>query len=255
MFYAGPVQRRSETSDVHLRDAVFGTTHWSVVLAAGRKISPQSRGALEALCRAYWYSLYAFVRRRGFAPEDARDLTQEFFYRLLASDWITRADQAKGRFRTFLLCGMQNFLANEWQKSNRIKRGAGLELVPLDALEAEGRYKVEPADLARADKLFERRWALTLLDRVLARLQAEQEELGTIERFEALQGALLGEPSGEGYAALAPRFGVTESTVKSWVHRLRQRYRELLREEVAQTVSGPDEVQDELRHLFRVLAS
>ncbi|MBI2948135.1 MAG: sigma-70 family RNA polymerase sigma factor [Verrucomicrobia bacterium] len=246
---------QSESSPPHACEGIFATTHWSVVLEAGREDLPEARGALETLCRAYWYPLYAFVRRRGYDPEAARDFTQEFFYRLLTSDWIARADRTKGRFRTFLLCGMQNLLANEWQKANRLKRGAGREIVPLDGLEAEGRYKVEPTDLASADKLFERRWALTLLDRVLARLQSEQEELMAAERFESLRGVLLGEPSDEGYATLAHRFGVTESTVKSWVHRLRRRYRELLHEEVARTVSSPEEVQDELRHLFRVLAA
>jgi RNA polymerase sigma-70 factor (ECF subfamily) len=150
---------------------------------------------------------------------------------------------------------MQNFLANEWQKAGRIKRGGGRSFVPLDGLEAEERYRIEPADVASADKLFERRWALTLLDAVIQRLEAEQSggpDAG--ERFAALRQVLVGEPSEEGYAALARRFGVTENTVKSWVHRLRVRYRELLREAVAQTVAGPEEVQDELRFLVRVLA-
>lgn len=258
VFYIGRVQRQpdpSESSHLHAGDAIFATTRWSVVLAAGRESSARSCGALETLCRAYWYPLYAFLRRRGFGSEDARDLTQEFFRRLLASDWIARADQSKGRFRTFLLCGLQNFLANEWQKANRLKRGAGREFIALDALDAEARYRVEPADLASADKLFERRWALTILERVLAALQAEQVEAGVADRFTALRGALLGEPNDEGYATLAQRFEVSESTVKSWVHRLRRRYRELLREEVAQTVGSLGEVEDELRYLMRVLAS
>ncbi|MBI4323717.1 MAG: sigma-70 family RNA polymerase sigma factor [Chloroflexi bacterium] len=233
----------------------FATTPWSVVLAAGRESSPQATAALESLCRTYWYPLYAYVRRRGFGPEDAQDFVQEFFRRLLASDWLARADQSKGRFRTFLLCGLQNFLANERQKAKRLQRGAGCDLIALDALEAVERYLVEPADVASADKLFERRWALTLLDHVLGQLQAEQMTAGAGERFKALRGVLLGEPTQEGYAALARRFGVTESTAKSWVHRLRRRYRELLREEVAQTVGSAGEVEDELRHLFRVLAS
>jgi RNA polymerase sigma-70 factor (ECF subfamily) len=232
----------------------FATTHWSVVLAAGGDSSPSARAALEQLCRTYWYPLYAYARRRGQGPEDAQDLTQEFFRRLLLSDWIARADQNKGRFRTFLLCGLENFLANEWQKAQRIKRGGGREFIALDALNAEERYRLEPPDAASADKLFERRWALTLLERVLARLQAELSASGDAERFEALRSALLGEPSPEGYAGLAKQFGVSESAVKSWVRRLRQRYRELLREEVAHTVNSQEDVEDELRHLFRVLA-
>jgi RNA polymerase sigma-70 factor (ECF subfamily) len=233
---------------------VFATTHWSVVLAAGRSDSPDSQAALETLCRAYWYPLYAYVRRRGCTPEDAQDLTQEFFHRLLASDWIARAERTKGRFRSFMLAGLQNFLSNEWQKGQRLKRGGGRDVIHLDAMAAEERYQFEPTDDASADKLFERRWALTVLNHVLERLQAEQTAAGTAPRFEIMRGVLLDEPHQDGYAALAQRFGVTESTVKSWVYRLRQRYRELLYEEVAQTVGSREEVADELRHLFRVVS-
>lgn len=245
---------RGNSSEFAPLRARFTTTHWSVVVAAGDATQPGALDALEQLCRAYWYPLYVYVRRRGHSPEDAQDLTQDFFQRLLASDWIARADQAKGRFRTFLLCGLKNFLSNEWQKRTRLKRGAGKGLVALDGLEAEERYQVEPAELASADKLFERRWALTLLEAVLRRLEAEQSGPNAVEQFFALREVLVGEPSAEGYAALARRFRVAENTVKSWVHRLRGRYRELLREEVAQTVNGPEEVQDELRFLARVLA-
>jgi RNA polymerase sigma-70 factor (ECF subfamily) len=226
-----------------------------VVLAAGDATLPGAFEALEQLCRAYWYPLYAYLRRRGYSAENAQDLTQEFFQRLLTSDWIARADQTKGRFRTFLLCGLQNFLGNEWQKAGRLKRGGGRTFVALDGLEAEERYRVEPVDVASADKLFERRWALTLLETVLQRLESEQPGPEARDRFAALRQVLVGEPSDEGYAALARRFAVRENTVKSWVHRLRARYRELLRETVAQTVGGPEEVQDELRFLARVLSS
>jgi RNA polymerase sigma factor (sigma-70 family) len=246
---------RGSSSEFAPGRAQFTTTNWSEVVAAGDATLPGAAEALERLCRAYWYPLYAYVRRCGHSAEDARDLTQEFFHRLLASDWIARADQGKGRFRTFLLCGLKNFLANEWQKSTRLKRGAGKVFVALDGLDAEERYRVEPAELASADKLFERRWALTLLDTVLQRIESEQTEAGAIERFTALRDVLVGEPSDEGYAALAQRLGVAEGTVKSWVHRLRRRYKELLRETVAQTVNGPEEVQDELRFLARVLAN
>jgi RNA polymerase sigma-70 factor (ECF subfamily) len=225
-----------------------------MVVTAGDGTLPGAAEALEELCRAYWYPLYAYVRRCGNSPEDAQDITQEFFQRLLASDWIARADKAKGRFRTFLLCGMKNFLGNEWQKRGRLKRGADKSFVALDELEAEERYKVEPVDLASADKLFERRWALTLLEAVLQRLKAEQAEQNAAEQFSALQGVLVGEPSEEGYAALARRFGVSENTVKSRVHRLRGRYRELLRQAIAQTVDGPGEVESEMRFLARILA-
>jgi RNA polymerase sigma factor (sigma-70 family) len=243
-----------EPSDVAWGGAQFTTTHWSVVVTAGDNLHPEAFAALEKLCQTYWYPLYAYVRRRGHSPEDAQDLTQAFFQRLLASDWIARADQAKGRFRTFLLSGMQNFLANEWQKSQRQKRGAGKTLISLDGLQPEARYRVEPSTLESADKLFERRWALTLLETVLQRLEAEQTGAGALEQFSALREALVGEPTLESYAALARRFEVSENTVKSWVHRLRARYRELLRQTVAETVNGPEEVQDELRFLARILS-
>jgi RNA polymerase sigma factor (sigma-70 family) len=235
--------------------ARFTTTQWSLVFAAGATPSPASERALEKLCRAYWYPLYAYLRRCGHSADDAQDLVQEFFQRLLTSSWIARADRNKGRFRTFLLCGLQNFLANERQKANRLKRGGRHSFISLDAATAEERYALEPADLASPDKLFDRRWAMMILERVLARLQAEQAELGAAERFEALRSTLLGEPRAETYDKLAGRFAVAESTVKSWVHRLRQRYRELLREEVARTVAGPAEVQEELRHVLRALVA
>jgi RNA polymerase sigma-70 factor (ECF subfamily) len=246
---------REDSSEFATGPAQFTTTNWSAVVAAGDAALPGAAEALEQLCRAYWYPLYAYVRRCGHSAEDARDLTQEFFHRLLASDWIARADQAKGRFRTFLLCGMKYFLANEWQKQGRLKRGGGKIFVALDGLDAEERYRVEPAELASADRLYERGWALTLLDTVFRRLEEEQTGEGALERFGALRNVLVGEPSEEGYVALAQRLGVAEGTVKSWVHRLRQRYKQLLREAVAQTVNGPEEVQDELRFLARALAS
>lgn len=251
----------------------FVTTHWSVVRAAGGATSATSAAALEALCGAYWYPLYAYVRRLGYAADDAQDLTQEFFYRLLRSDWIARADSSRGRFRTFLVVGLHNFLANEWQKSRRLKRGQGRAPVPLDALQAEERYRIEPPELASPDKLYERRWALTLLQRALDRLEAEQAadsdcgsppgdacaseastRISAKERFSTLRPALLGEPAEDSYAGLARRFGVSNSTVKSWVRRLRHRFREVLREEVACTVSSAEDASEELRHLFRVLA-
>lgn len=234
--------------------ATFATTHWSVVAAAARSGSPESRAALESLCRSYWYPLYAYTRRRGYGPEDAQDLTQEFFHQFLASDWIGRAEPTRGRFRSFLLRGLQNLLANEWQKRQRLKRGAGNDMISLDAFTAEERYHLEPADDSTADKLFERRWAMTLLQRVIERLQAEQASAGNAERFVALREVLLGEPDNEGYSGLARRLGWTESALKTSVHRLRQRYRELLREEVARTVGDPNEVRDELCHLLRVVA-
>jgi RNA polymerase sigma-70 factor (ECF subfamily) len=226
-----------------------------MVVIAGGTPSPACERALETLCQAYWYPLYAYLRRSGHRPEDAQDLVQEFFQRLLTSDWISRADPNKGRFRTFLLCGLQNFLGNEWQKANRLKRGGGRAFISLDATGAEQRYGLEPADLASPDKLFDRRWAMLLLENVLARLEAEVTQASGAERFKALRSTLLGEPAEAAYLDLAKRFEVAESTVKSWVHRLRLRYRELLREEVGRTVAAPGEVQEELRHVLRALVA
>jgi RNA polymerase sigma-70 factor (ECF subfamily) len=235
--------------------AVFATTHWSIVLAAGSAPSRESEAALENLCRSYWYPLYAYLRRRGSGPQDAQDLVQEFFYHLLRSDWLSRADRNKGRFRTFLLCGLQNFSANEWQKANRLKRGSGHSFISLDQQGSEARYSLEPTDVASPDFLFDRRWAMTVLQVVLGKLEAEQAASGSGERFKELQPVLVGEPNNEGYAAMAERFGVSESTVKSWARRLRLRYRELLRAEVAQTVADSSEVDTELRYLLRVLST
>jgi RNA polymerase sigma factor (sigma-70 family) len=233
---------------------VFVTTHWSVVLKAGQSDTTRARAALENLCESYWYPLYAYVRRRGYSPEDAQDLTQEFFARLLERNWVGRADRQKGRFRSFLLSAMNHFLADEWDKARAQKRGGGVMPVPLQFDAAETRYGHEPADSTTPEQNFERRWALTLLDKVLRRLRAEYEQEGRAELFTALHPCLVGERAGQRYADLAIRLGVTEGVVKSAVHRLRLRYRQLLREEIAQTVAEPGEVDEELKHLFAVLA-
>jgi RNA polymerase sigma factor (sigma-70 family) len=233
---------------------VFVTTRWSVVLTAGHSDSPPARDALEKLCQTYWYPLYAYVRRNGRSPEDAQDLTQEFFARLLEGHWVERADREKGRFRSFLLTVMNRFLADEWDKARAQKRGGGTVPVPLQLDTAETRYGLDPADKTTPDEIYERRWALALLDEVLRRLSAEYKEQGRAELFAALNPCLIGERSSHPYAELAAKLGTTEGTVKSAVHRLRQRYREMLREEIAHTVAGPGEVDEELRHLFAVLA-
>jgi RNA polymerase sigma factor (sigma-70 family) len=232
---------------------VFASTHWSLVLSAGDKSSPQSTAALGKLCGSYWYPLYAYVRRRGRSPEDAQDLTQEFFARLLEHRWIDRADRQRGRFRSFLLSAMNHFLADEWDKARAQKRGGGLTPVPLQFDVAETRYSHEPADNVTPEQNYERRWALTLLDTVLRRLRSEYEQEGRAELFAALHPCLVGDRSSQPYAELAVKLGVSEGTVKSAVHRLRQRYRQLLHDEIAQTVAEPGEVDEELRHLFTVL--
>ena len=235
------------------RSPVFATTHWSVVLTAGGSDTVRARHALAKLCQTYWYPLYAYVRRRNFSPPDAEDLTQEFFARFLEHHWVANADREKGRFRTFLLSAMNHFLANEWDKARAQKRGGGVPLLPLEFDTAETRYVREPADNVTPEQHFERRWAMTLLEIVVNRLQAEYELDGKAELFAALNPCLVGDRTSQPYEALARKLGVTEGAVKSAVHRLRQRYRQLLRDEIAHTVAGPAEVEEELRHLIAVL--
>jgi len=224
------------------------------VLTAGRSDTTRAASALEKLCQTYWYPLYAYVRRRGHSLEDAQDLTQAFFARLLERNWVGQADQQKGRFRSFLLSAMNHFLADEWDKARAQKRGGGLAPIPLQFDVAETRYSHEPADNVTPEHSYERRWALTLLDEVLRRLRSEYEQDGRGELFAALHPCLVGDRSSQPYAELAVKLGISEGTVKSAVHRLRQRYRQLLRDEIAQTVVEPGEVDEELKHLFAVLA-
>jgi RNA polymerase sigma factor (sigma-70 family) len=232
----------------------FCTTHWSVVLAAGRSDSTRAHEALEKLCRAYWYPLYVFVRRLGHNAHDAEDLVQAFFAQCLEKNYLGAADQAKGRFRSFLLIALKRFLANEWDKTRAQKRGGGAPPISLDALTAEQRYALEPAEQLTADRLFERRWALTLLDNVLSRLREEQIALGRGAIFESLKDSLTtGKPSAP-YAELAGRLDLSEGALKVAVHRLRQRYRELLEAEIANTVASPEEVAEERRYLLSVLS-
>jgi RNA polymerase sigma factor (sigma-70 family) len=235
------------------RSPVFATTHWSVVLTAGGSDTTVSRDALAKLCQTYWYPLYAYVRRRNFSPSDAEDLTQEFFARFLEHDWVANADREKGRFRTFLLSAMNHFLANEWDKARAQKRGGGAPLLPLEFDTAETRYSHEPAENVTPEQHFERRWALTLLETVTSRLGTEYERDGKQDLFSALHPCLVGDRTAQPYEELARKLGLTEGAVKSAVHRLRQRYRQLLRDEIAHTVAGPGEVEEELRHLIAAL--
>ena len=232
----------------------FATTHWSVVLAARETDSPEADAALAELCRTYWYPLYAFVRRKGHNPHDAEDLTQAFFARLLKKNYVAQADRERGRFRTYLLAALIHFLADEWDKARRLKRSGSREIISFDAPSAEERYRLEPADQLDAAKLYERRWVTTLFDKVLARLEEEFRNSGKRELFEGLKSSLLAEESGSSYAQLGERLGLKEDAVKQAVHRMRRRYRELFREEIARTVAGPGEVEGELKHLFAVLS-
>jgi RNA polymerase sigma-70 factor (ECF subfamily) len=232
----------------------FVTTHWSVVLAAGHASSPHAQEALEQLCRTYWYPLYAFVRRRGHEAHEAQDLTQEFFARLLENDFLRAVDRSKGKFRSFMLAALEHFLAKQWRRSRAQKRGGGAALISLDDESAEQHYRqVSTSDLS-PDKVFEQQWAVTLLDQVVARLREEFVAEGKGPLFEELKLFLTGEKRSAGYAELAARLGTTEAALKMTVSRMRQRYGALLREEIAQTVSSPLEVDEELRALFAALS-
>lgn len=233
---------------------VFATTHWSVVLKAGRSDTVNAQAALEHLCRDYWYPLYAYVRRRGHSPQDAQDLTQAFFARLLERHWIGDADPGRGRFRTFLLTALSRFLSDEWDRMRAQKRGGGIWHVPLQIGMAETRYGHEPVDDSTPEQCYERRWALTLLDNVLRRLRDEYESEGRGPLFDGLSASLLGRGESVAYAELGGRLGMNEGAVKVAAHRLRKRYRQLLHREIAQTVAGSGEVEEELRHLLTVLS-
>ena len=231
---------------------MFTTTHWSVVLAAGEQKSPAAREALEELCRTYWYPLYVFVRRHGYGPPDAQDLTQEFFARRISKQVLARVQRERGRFRSFLLVSLKHFLADARDQAQAQKRGGGQVIVSLESVQAEGRYQREPRDELSPDRLFERRWAYTLLETVIARLGAEFSAAGKQLIFERLKPFLIGQ-GGESYAQAARELGFTEAAAKMTVTRMRRRYRELLCAEVAKTVAEPGEVESELNHLMSVL--
>ena len=240
------------------RDARFVTTHWSLVVSAARPDSTSAQAALEELCRTYWYPLYAFVRRTGRATHDAQDLVQGFFAACLSGRYLDAADPGKGRFRSFLLLMLKRYLANEWDKERAVKRGGGQTPVALDGLTAEERYALEPSNTLSADRLYERRWALTLLEHVLDRLADEQAAAGKSTTFARLRAHLTAADTTTPYAALAAELGLGEGAVKVAVHRLRRRYRELLEEEIARTVAdpaNPGEIADERRHLLSVLST
>ena len=238
---------------VNTGQRVFLTTRWTEVLQAAQA-SPDGAAALENLCRKYWYPLYAYVRREGFSPHDGQDLTQSFFARFLEKNYLAQVDPARGKFRSFLLASLKHFLANEWDRMRAQKRGGGAQIISLDEQTAEARYVLEPRDESSAEKIYERRWALTVLEEVLARLERECTAAGKAEQFRHLKEHMMAESSAP-IADLAQRLNMTPSAVKVAVHRLRKCYRALLREEIAQTVSSPSEIDAELRHLFSVIAS
>ena len=230
----------------------FVTTRWSVVLAA-QGPSPAAEEALEKLCRNYWWPLYGFVRRQGYGTEEAQDLTQSFFAMLLERRDLDAVRREKGRLRSYLLASLKNFLGKAHRRAMTIKRGKGRPLVPLEELLARERADLELADTLGADRIYERRWALTLLEQVLARLEEEYRVAGRVALFEQLKQLLIEEPGRPSQAHVAQELSMTENAVKQAFYRLRQRYRLLLREEVAQTVANPGDVEDELRHFIAVL--
>jgi DNA-directed RNA polymerase specialized sigma24 family protein len=243
-----------EARSTGMRASLFATTHWSVVLAAGQQESPQAAESIEKLCRAYWYPLYAFVRRQGRNPHDAEDLIQGFFARLLEKNYLADVDQAKGRFRSFLLAALKHYLANEWDKAKAVSRGGRVEFLSLEAEASESRYWEEPASGLTPERLYEQRWACVLLERVMVRLQHEFDASGKGPLFEVLKGFLLGEERAPSYADLAAQQGLSHGALKMRVQRLRLRYQRLLREEIAQTVASREEVEDEIRYLFNVVS-
>ncbi|MHC4813991.1 MAG: RNA polymerase sigma factor [Planctomycetota bacterium] len=231
----------------------FATTHWSLVMAARPDQASQTRArkALEELCRGYWYPVYAFVRYRGYSPHDAQDVTQSFFAQIIETGGLATADPERGRFRSYLLGAVKHFLANEWHRARTQRRGGGVTFLELDALDPEARYALAPAEATDPDAGFDLEWARESIARAMEKLQAESEARGKGELFDALKGSLTGDepPRGE----TAARLGMTAGAVRAAVHRLRQRYRELLRAEIAETVTDPADVDLEMRHLVAAL--
>jgi len=248
-----PVENSADTDGGSSR-RWFAATHWSVVLAAKNGESPDAIQAMEKLCRAYWPPLYAFIRRDGHDATEAQDLTQDFFARLLARDYLQHLHHQQGKFRSFLLAYLKNFLSEQRRKVGTQKRGGRCVLVSLDEPTGEDGYLLEPVDELTPDQVFERRWAQAVLQKALDRLREEFLVRGLGELFELLQDYQPREPGGRSYAQLGDELAMTEAAVKSAVQRMRQRHRELLREEIAHTVTRPEEIEEELRY-FRSLLS
>jgi DNA-directed RNA polymerase specialized sigma24 family protein len=237
-----------------MRGGVFATTHWSVVVAAGEAESEPARRALETLCRGYWYPIYVYVRRKGYAPEDAQDLTQEFFAQLIAKDHLRLADRDKGKFRTFLLAMLDYFVAREWSRAHRQKRGGQFRFVSLDQQIPEDRYRLEPADSDTPEKKFVREWALAVLKQTMEALERECEAAGKGTLFGEVKNLVSGERDSGAYAGISRHLEMSEGAVRVAVHRLRERYGELLRSEIAQTVETAEEVDEEMRYLLQALS-
>jgi RNA polymerase sigma factor (sigma-70 family) len=238
------------------KNASFNTTHWTMVLACAEEdSSAKTQEALAALFQIYWYPLYAYVRRRGYGEQDAEDLVQGFCLHLQEKHALARADRERGKFRTFLLSSLQNFLSNERERAQAQKRGGGQELIRLDAEEADARYRLEPAHATTPELLFEKRWAHALLEQTVSDLRADFVARGKERLFEGLSSFLTSDPHETSYQSAAAQLGLPLSAIKTTIHRLRRDYRAKLREEIGRTVSSPDEVEDELLHLRKVLSS
>ena len=238
--------------NAHHGPGAFTTTHWSIVLEA-QGDSPAAHEALEKLCRIYWRPIYSFLRRKGVSPEEAEDITQGFFAQLLERGSLDAVRKEKGRLRSFLLGGLKYFLADEQRRALAVKRGKGQRLISFEELRADERIEMEPADTMTAEMIYERRWALTLLERVLSRLKDEYRAAGNAGLFDSLKQLLPDEPGAPSQAEIAARLGLTENAVRQAFYRFRQRYQSILQEEIAHTVATPGDVEDELRHLIAVL--
>ena len=238
--------------DVQHGPAAFTTTHWSVVLEAQGE-SPAAQEALEKLCRTYWRPIYGFVRRQGARSEDAEDLTQGFFALLLERKDLNTVRKEKGRLRSYLLTSVKNFLADESRHAMAVKRGKGQRLIPLEEIREGERINVERSDRWTADQIYERRWAFTVLERVMVRLRDEYRSAGNLRFFDQMKKMLMDEPERPSQAQVASEFGMTENAVKQAFYRFRQRYQTLLRQEIADTVAMPGDIEDELRHLITVV--
>lgn len=243
----------SQISPDHSSPGEFPSTRWSRIAAAGDPGGSQNREALAELCTAYWYPLYAYIRRRGHSPEEAQDLTQDFFARLLEKGLFAQADPRRGRFRAFLRTVCVNYLANQYDRSNAKKRGGGRAVLRIDGGDAEGRYANEPAHELTPEKLFDRSWALALLERVIERLGNEYERSGREAIFRELRATVTEDPEAASYADVAGRLQMTEGALRVAAHRLRKRFGSLLREEIAATVEDPAEVDEEIQALFAAL--
>ncbi|MBT6157624.1 MAG: sigma-70 family RNA polymerase sigma factor [Planctomycetaceae bacterium] len=244
----------SSQSDVPIRqNNAFATTRWSIVISAGRDSSPNSTQALESLCEAYWYPLYAYVRRRVPDVSEAQDLTQAFFVELLEKNYVGTATPDRGRFRAFLLTAFKHFLSKQWEKAKAQKRGGGRAPISLDFDAADSSIRIEPESGLTAEQFYDQQWAITLLGQIMQRMEKEFDGDGKSQQFHELKGFIIGDHAGTTYAQAAEKLNMTEAAAKQAGSRMRRRYRELLREEIAQTVQGPNEVDDEIRNLFAIL--